>query len=146
MGAGSYRPGKATTGVFGVKPAAFADSWKRLLREPVTPTRAYQFPRKQGAATVELLLKADAPAVAGQAFNCYDCYVAEQEVARIAKELSGSASEIADLNRGPKNQIVTTKLRKLGMEFGGTPLLRDTVAELIAGHRQSFKAQHLNRC
>src|SRR5205823_5869553 len=43
------------------------------------------------ARAVELLLTADAKAVAGQAFNCYDLYVAEEQVARLAKELSGSS-------------------------------------------------------
>jgi nucleoside-diphosphate-sugar epimerase len=51
------------------------------------------------AQAVELLLSAGVKAVAGQAFNCYDRYVAEQEVARIAKELTGSPSEIADLSK-----------------------------------------------
>ena len=64
-------------------------------------------------------------------YNCYDLYVAEQDVARIAKELTGSKSEIADLNRGPKNQIATGKIRALGMSFGGAPLLRRTVQELV---------------
>lgn len=84
------------------------------------------------ARAVELLLQADAPAIAGQAFNCYDCYVAEEEVARLAKELTGSKSDIAALNRGPKHQIDTHKLRGLGMTFGGKELLRQTVAELVA--------------
>src|SRR5262249_52889743 len=83
------------------------------------------------ARAVDLLLHADAQAVAGQAFNCYDRYVAEQEVARLAKELTGSRSTIADLNRGPKHQIDTKKLRGLGMTFGGEALLRQTVAELV---------------
>ena len=83
------------------------------------------------ARAVELLLNADTAAIAGQAFNCYDFYIAEQHVARIAKELTGSASAIADLNRGPKHQIETGKLRSLGMKFGGEPLLRRTVAELV---------------
>ena len=48
--------------------------------------------------------------------------------------LSEHAS-LEDLNRGPKNQIVTDKLRALGMTFGGEPLLRQTVAELIEAHR-----------
>jgi hypothetical protein len=82
-----------------------------------------------------LLLRADDRAVAGQAFNCYDRYVAEQDVARIAKELTGSPSEIADLNRGPKHQIETGKLRALGMTFGGEPLLRQTVAQLVEAYR-----------
>ena len=83
------------------------------------------------AQAVELLLNADAKAVAGQAFNCYDRYVAEQEVARIAKELTGSQSEIAALNSGPKNQIETLRIRALGMTFGGEALLRRTVQELV---------------
>ncbi len=77
------------------------------------------------------MLGADAKTVTGQSYNGYDMYIAEQEVARIAKELTGSKSDIADLNRGPKNQIVTSKLRALGMSFGGEPLLRRTVQELV---------------
>ena len=50
---------------------------------------------------VELLLRADAQRVAGQSFNCYDLYVSEEHVARIAKELTGSKAEISNLNRGP---------------------------------------------
>ena len=87
------------------------------------------------ARAVEILLTASEEAVIGQCFNCYDRYVSEEEVARIAKELTGSKSVIADTNRGPKNQIVTTKLRGLGMTFGGEKLLRETVAELVAAWR-----------
>jgi nucleoside-diphosphate-sugar epimerase len=83
------------------------------------------------ARAAELLLKADAKAITGQAFNCYDLYVAEEQVARIAKELTGSSSEISALNRGPKHQIDTRKIRGLGMTFGGEPLLRRTVRELV---------------
>ena len=84
---------------------------------------------------MELLLNAEDRAIAGQAFNCYDMYIAEQHVARIAKELTGSTSTIADLNRGPKHQIETGKLRGLGMAFGGEAKLQRTVAELVEGHK-----------
>lgn len=87
------------------------------------------------ARATSRLLGADAAAVTGQAFNCYDLYVPEEQVARLAKELTGSASEIAALNRGPKHQIETGKIRKLGMTFGGQELLRRTVQELVAAHR-----------
>jgi hypothetical protein len=46
-------------------------------------------------------------------------------------ELTGSGSTIADLNRGPKNQIVTDKIRSLSMAFGGDELLQRTVADLV---------------
>ena len=87
------------------------------------------------ARATDLLLRADAKAVAGQAFDCYDRYVAEQDVARIVKELTGSPSTVADLNRGPKHQIETGKIRALGMQFGGEALLRRTVAELVEAQR-----------
>jgi nucleoside-diphosphate-sugar epimerase len=86
---------------------------------------------------VELLLRADAQRVAGQSFNCYDLYVSEEQVAQIAKELTGSASAISDLNRGPRHEIDTAKIRVLGMTFGGESLLRRTVQELINAHRVS---------
>lgn len=89
------------------------------------------------ARAVELLLRVDASLIAGQSFNCYDMYVAEEQVARIAKELSGSASIITDVNRGPKNQIVTAKLRGLGMTFGGKDLLHQTVKQLVDAQRKS---------
>jgi nucleoside-diphosphate-sugar epimerase len=87
------------------------------------------------ARAVELLLEADAGRIKGQAFNCYDRYIADQDVAEIAQELTGSRSPLMDQRRSPKHQIETGKLRALGMEFGGKPLLRETVAELVAAHR-----------
>ncbi len=81
------------------------------------------------AKAVELLLSA--AGTAGQCYNCYDMYVAQKHVAEIAKELSGSESTIGGANRGPKHQIETGKLRQLGMTFGGEPLLREAIAQLV---------------
>jgi nucleoside-diphosphate-sugar epimerase len=92
------------------------------------------------ARAVEILLRLDAKAIAGQAFNCYDRYIADEEVARIAKELSGSQSVVQSRNRGPKNQIQTGKLSGLGMTFGGEPLLRQTVSELVFAHQEGEPA------
>jgi nucleoside-diphosphate-sugar epimerase len=89
------------------------------------------------ARAVELLLRVDAQRIAGQSFNCYDLYVAEEHVARIAKELTGSPSVISSSSRGPKHQIDTSKIRKLGMTFGGEDLLRRTVQELVEAQHQA---------
>jgi hypothetical protein len=35
----------------------------------------------------------------------------------------------------PRHQIVTAKIRALGMEFGGRSLLETTIAELVAAAR-----------
>ena len=42
---------------------------------------------------------------------------------------------MSDLSLGPKHQIDTAKIRRLGMTFGGEALLRHTVLELIDTHR-----------
>ena len=130
------------TGVYGLAHPPRASRWfdlvGQVLRgEPVASARGgKEVHAADVARAVELLLHADARAVAGQAFNCYDRYVAEEEVARIAKEMTGSASTVSDQNRGPKHQIETAKLRALGMTFGGEVLLRETVAELVEAHRR----------
>ena len=129
------------TGSYGLAHPPAASRWFDLVGQVVRgePVATAKGGKEVHAADVaraaDLLLRADAKAVAGQAFNCYDRYVAEQDVARIAKELTGSPSTIADLNRGPKHQIETGKIRALGMQFGGEPLLRRTVAELVEAQR-----------
>jgi nucleoside-diphosphate-sugar epimerase len=125
------------TGIYGLAHPPSASRWFDLVGqvrrgEPIATARGgKEVHAADVARAVALLLTADAAAIAGQAFNCYDRYIAEQDVARIAKELTGSHSPIADLNCGPKHQIVTAKLRALGMTFGGEPLLRQTVAALV---------------
>ena len=52
----------------------------------------------------------------------------------IARELAGADGRIAGEPKSPKNQIVTDKIRGLGMEFGGRPLLVETVRELLQAH------------
>lgn len=133
------------TGIYGLAHPAPKSRWYDLVGqvmrgEPIESAKGgKEVHAADVAKAVEILLNADARAIAGQAFNCYDRYIAEQEVARIAKELTGSSSTIADLNRGPKNQIVTDKIRALGMTFGGEPALRQTVAELVQAHRSASK-------
>ena len=58
-------------------------------------------------------------------------YISEQHVAEIAKQMSESKSNIEPLQRTPKHQITTDKLRKLGMTFGGEKILEQTVAEML---------------
>ena len=133
------------TGIYGLAHPPKDSKWYDLVGRVINgePISTAQGGKEVHAAdvarAVDLLLNADAKTIAGQAYNCTDGYVAEQDVARIAKELSSSASSIADLNRGPKNQIDTSKLRALGMTFGGAPLLRQTVQELVESHRSGAR-------
>jgi nucleoside-diphosphate-sugar epimerase len=128
------------TGVYGVDHPASASRWfplvGQVLRgEPISSARGGKEVHVLDVArAVELLLRVDAQQIAGQAFNCYDRYISEEEVARIAQELTGSSSAISNRNKGPKNQIVTDKIQKLGMTFGGEPLLLQTVKQLVDAH------------
>jgi len=124
------------TGIYGLARPATASKWYGLVQavkagEPVRSARGgKEVHAADVAKAVEILLTADG--IAGQAYNCYDMYVAEQDVADIAKRLTGSESEIERLNRGPKHQIDTSKLRGLGMTFGGRELLEATVKAMLA--------------
>jgi len=128
------------TGIYGVAYPPGESRWYDLVGQVLRGERiesakgGKEVHAADVARSVELLLEADAKAIAGQAFNCYDLYVSEEQVARIAKDVTASPSEIIPLNRGPKHQIETTKIRALGMTFGGEPLLRRTVEELVAAH------------
>jgi nucleoside-diphosphate-sugar epimerase len=125
------------TGIYGLAHPPQASRWYSLVGqvirgEPIaSPRGGKEVHAADVARAVELLLSANAQSIAGQAYNCYDRYIADQDVARITKEITGSKSDIADLNRGPKNQIETGKIRSLGMTFGGDALLRRTMQELI---------------
>lgn len=124
------------TGVYGVAHPVENSKWFDLVRKVVSG----QETRVQGggkevhagdvARAVSLLLAADD--TAGQAFNCYDRYVSQYEVATLAREISGSDAPIIGEPRSPKHEISTEKLRAAGMTFGGAPLLRETIAQMVA--------------
>lgn len=127
----SLRP----TGIYGIARPVEKSKWFRLVQDVKAgkPIRSAAGGKEVHAADVakaaSLLLRASG--IAGECFNCYDMYISDEHVARIARRLSGSGSEISENNKGPKNQIVTSKLRRLGMTFGGEPLLESTVAEML---------------
>ncbi|HYV37486.1 MAG TPA: NAD(P)-dependent oxidoreductase [Gemmataceae bacterium] len=125
------------TGIYGLAHPPPASRWFDLVGQVLrgerieTPRGGKEVHAADAARAVEMLLNSNAQAVAGQAYNCCDQYIAEEQVARIAKDLTGSQSEIVLCNNGPKHQIETQKIRALGMTFGGETLLRRTVEEII---------------
>jgi len=127
----SLRP----TGIYGMARPAEDSKWYDLVHtvaagRPVDSDRGgKEVHAADVARAVSLLLTADG--VAGQAYNCYDMYISDEMVARIAKQMTGSDSSISSRNRGPQHQIETGKLRSLGMTFGGEALLRDTVRQML---------------
>ena len=128
------------TGVYGVAHPIESSKWFDLVQavvrgEAVTCQRGgKEVHAGDVAKAVGVLLQADR--IAGQAYNCYDRYVSEHEVATIAKRLSGSNSTISGQQTSPKHQIATDKIRSVGMRFGGLPLLEETLAALVKAARK----------
>jgi len=123
------------TGIYGIARPVAKSKWfdvvQRVKRgEPIASSvGGKEVHASDVARAVEILLHAKG--VTGQAYNCYDQYVAEQDVARIAKEITGSDSDIEDLNEGPVHEIDTSKLQALGMEFGGPVVLERTIGDML---------------
>lgn len=130
------------TGVYGVAHPIENSKWFDLVQavvrgETVTCQRGgKEVHARDVAKAVAVLLQAEG--IAGEAYNCYDRYVSEYEVATLAKRLSGSNATILGQQTSPKHQIVTDKIRALGMEFGGLAALEETLSALVeaAGKQQ----------
>lgn len=125
------------TGIYGLARPKEKSRWHRIVQ---SIKRGEDFAGERGGKEVHaadvakataLLLHADEKSIIGQAFNCYDRYIAEQDVAELAKQITGSASRVEKRNVGPKNQIDTTRIRTLGMSFGGEALLRQTIEQML---------------
>ena len=123
------------TGIYGPARPIERSKWFDIVRtvadgRDVTASRGgKEVHATDVARSVRILL--DAPTVAGQAYNCYDQYISEHQVAMIARRISGSGSTISGTTPQPKHQIETAKLRALGMTFGGQKLLEQTVTALL---------------
>lgn len=123
------------TGIYGLARPATESKWFGLVQDvragrPVDDASGGKEVHAADVARATALLLT-APGIAGQAYNCYDLYVSAEHVARLTREITGSESAISSRNRGPRHQIETSKLRALGMNFGGEALLRTTVQELL---------------
>lgn len=123
------------TGIYGIASPIERSKWYGLIRDialgkDVQVSQGGKEVHVQDVAkAVELLLTTSSD-IAGQAFACYDRYIAEYDVASIAKNLFGSTSQIHGSPKSPKHEIVTDKIQALGMSFGGETLLEETIREI----------------
>ncbi len=123
------------TGIYGVSEPVEGSKWYGLISKVVRGesvecrTGGKEVHVDDVAKSISILL--DRHDVSGQVFACYDRYVSEWEVAQLAKRISGSNCEIGGQLTSPKNQIDTSRIRSLGMTFGGTSLLEATVKQLV---------------
>jgi nucleoside-diphosphate-sugar epimerase len=125
-------------GVYGIARPVAASRWFELVQaiaagQPVTCQGGGKVVSAADVArAIEILLQAETAQIAGQAFNCCERYLSDWELAHVARELAGTAGPIEGGPKTPQHQIETGKLLSLGMQYGGDPLLRETLSQLIA--------------
>jgi len=130
------------TGGYGVARPVEQSKWYELIRNVVTGKEVVcdhggkEVHAADVAKAVNLLLDAPAEKITGEAFNCNNMYISDWDVAQLAKDFSGSSARIGGWRTSPKHQIVTDKIRALGMKFGGDQLLRQTVEQIVRAIQQ----------
>lgn len=125
-------------GIYGVAKPIQDSKWFNLVRQVANgETVNVQGGGKEVhvddvAAAIALLCRIPAQDIIGSIYNCCDRYISHHEVALIAKELSGSNASILGSPSQPKHQIDSSRLTKLGFQFGGLDKLRNTIAQLAS--------------
>ncbi len=125
------------TGIYGVADPVTDSKWYSLVKKVATGADVEvggggkEVNVVDVARAIQLLINAKAEAITGESFACYDRYISQYEVATIAKRMSGSRSQIIGEPKKPKHEIDTTKIRNLGMAFGGTERLEATIRRLL---------------
>lgn len=123
------------TGIYGIAKPLENSKWFKLIENIV---RGVDVEVKSGgkevhvddvARAIELLLVSDG--IEGQSYSCYDRYISEFDVANVAKQICSSSSSIAGGQKRPKHEIDVTKIKELGMEFGGSGRLYEMVESMV---------------
>ncbi len=123
------------TGIYGVTRPLEKSKWFKLIRaisdgDPVE-VRGGGKEVHVGDVAKAIRLLLDVEGITGQAYSCYDRYISEFDVASIAKRICGSQSEIIGDQKRPRHEIDSSKIKALGMTFGGQERLEQTVKELL---------------
>ena len=124
------------TGIYGPARPIERSKWFDLIRaladgrEVHCATGGKEVHAADVAHAVEFLLDAPSDTITGHAYNCYDRYISEYDVAELAVE-SGAPGRVLGERTRPKNEIETGRLRSLGMTFGGDVLLERYVRVLL---------------
>ncbi|MEM6981101.1 MAG: SDR family oxidoreductase, partial [Planctomycetota bacterium] len=70
--------------------------------------------------------------ISGETYHCCDAMVTHAEIVEIVGEYLSRTVDTTGQRKADHHPITSQKLRDLGFQFGGTPRLRQTIAEMIA--------------
>jgi nucleoside-diphosphate-sugar epimerase len=123
------------TGIYGLTHPVERSKWWELIQavlhnEPITSNRGGTEVHGADVASVIATLliqpKLDIPVL-----HLSDLYVTTREIVRLAREYSGHSGDLPPPSPAPTNVMVSHYLSSLGITLGGTPLLENTIRELI---------------
>lgn len=125
------------TGVYGMIAPPERSKWfgivaAALKGETVEARAGTEVHGRDVADAVWRLLRAEVDEVAGRAFNCSDLVVSTRDVVALAHRFAGVDGPLPDAPPPPAGIMRCDGLKRLGLRFGGRPLLEETVAELAA--------------
>ncbi len=131
------------TSIYGLAEPQTRSRWYDLVAAVVRgddvdcPKGAKQVHAADVARAAALLLHADG--VAGEVYHCTDLFVAERDVAELARSFAATRGTITGDRPGGRHPIECSKLKSLGMTFGGAGLLRATIGKMVQALRATTR-------
>ncbi len=129
------------TGIYGIADPFERTKWFELVGDcldgrPIPARGGTEVHGADVAATVLCLLGAPESVISGRAFNCSDLYVTTRDIAALVRARSGRETSLPEDpdDRAAFNAMDCAGLRELGVTFGGTDRLRQTVDALTDRH------------
>ncbi len=126
------------TGVYGQSAFSSEHKWETLFDayldgDPISARFGTEVHGRDVAGAVHLMLNAPAEAVSGQIFNVSDLELDCHDLLALVQQETG-CEHLLPPKADPTGYNIadTTKLRQLGWQPGGVPLLEKTVRELVA--------------
>ena len=127
------------TSIYGLAEPLAESRWYNLVLAVV---RGEDLTFRRGAKLVHALDVARATAlllatenIAGEVYHCTDLFVAERDLALMARAIAKTSGAIGGEVPISRHPISCVKLKQLGMIFGGEPLLRATIEEMVRAIR-----------
>ena len=123
------------TGVYGdIRPNKWDDLFTRYLAGlPIEPRAGTEVHGRDVAAAVNLMLKADASKADGHVFNVSDILTDTADILAEVQQTTGSPHPLPPHAPGNAVSVMPTdRIRQLGWQAGGLPLLRETIRRLTS--------------
>jgi nucleoside-diphosphate-sugar epimerase len=141
LGDGWQASALRATGVYGVSWPPRRSKWWGLARALLEgrpwdgPAGGTEVHGADLARAVWLLLTAEG--TAGQLYNCSERHISTREVAALMQRQGGLSGPLPAAPAAPPRRVPDcTKIRALGLRFGGLSLLESTAGQLLALARQ----------